>query len=80
MQKILTLEFDQQKELIELHLNKKGAEFLRSVITELIDNDTVSDHHFMSSDWGGNELNSDQQNLSDGMKLIHHLKILYWKD
>ncbi len=77
MEKLLTLEFDQKRELIELHLNKNGAEYLKSVLTRLINGDLVCDHHFMSPDWGGDELSSNQQNLSDDMKLINQLKILY---
>lgn len=80
MKKVLTIELDQQGELVELHLNKNGAEFLRDVLTKLIDNNTVCDHHFMSPDWGGDELSSVQQNLSDDVKLIHQLKILYSKE
>ena len=80
MEKVLTLELNQQGELLELHLNKKGAEFLKSVLTKLIDNNTDCDHHFMTPDWGGDELSSNQQNLRDDIKLIHQLKILYCKD
>ena len=80
MEKIFTIELDRHGEMVELHLNKKGAEFLRDFLSKLIDNNTVSDHHFMSPDWGGDELSSDQQNLSDDIKLIHQLKILYSKD
>lgn len=80
MKKILTIEFDQQTEMVELHLNKQGAIFLKDVLGKLIDDDIVNDHHFMSPDWGGGELSVDQQNLSNQIKLIHHLKILYWKE
>jgi Immunity protein 32 len=80
MEKVFTIELDQQREMVELHLNKKGAEFLRDVLNKLIENDTFSDHHFMSPDWGGDELSSEKQNLSDGTKLIHLLKILYSKE
>ena len=80
MERVFTIELDQQGETVELHLNKNGAEFLRDVLTKLIQNSTVSDHHFMSPDWGGDELSSVKQNLSDDIKLMHQLKILYSKE
>lgn len=79
MEKLFTLELDQNDETIELHLNKVGAEFLRNVLSKLIDNNQECDHHFMTPDWGGKELSSDQQNLSPEIKLLHQLKIVYWR-
>jgi hypothetical protein len=80
MEKILTFEYSQQRDLLELHLNKAGAEFLKNVLAKLIDNNNNCDHHFMTPDWGGDELSNEQQNLSDDMKLLHQLKIMYWED
>jgi len=77
MKKILTIEYDKERELIELHLNKTGAEFLRNYLSRLIELNYESDSHWMTPDWGGDELSSDLQNLNNGMKLIHHLKIMY---
>ena len=34
MEKVFTIELDQQGETVELHLNKKGAEFLRDVLNK----------------------------------------------
>jgi hypothetical protein len=80
MEKVFTIEFDQLDEMVELHLNKVGAEYLRNVLTKLIDNNKNCDHHFMTPDWGGDELSSEKQNLSDDTKLMHQLKILYSKE
>lgn len=77
MKKTLTIEIDLAAENLELHLNKKGAEFLQDILSKLIHNNKDCDHHFMSPDWGGDELTSDKQNLSDDVKLIHQLKIIY---
>lgn len=77
MEKVFTIELDQQGETVEFHLNKKGAKFLRDVLNKLIEKSSDSDHHFMSPDWGGDELSSEKQNLNDEVKLIHQLKILY---
>ncbi|MFT5832532.1 MAG: hypothetical protein ACI97N_000143 [Cognaticolwellia sp.] len=80
MEKVFTIELDQQGETVEMHLNKKGAEFLREALNRLIKNNVNEHEHFMSPDWGGDELSSEKQNLSDDIKLMHQLKILYSKD
>ena len=81
MEKIFTLELDKNDlDSIELHLNKKGAELLKSVLDRLIlanDNDHL---HLMSADWGGNELSSDLQSQNPDIQLIHHVRIMYWKE
>lgn len=80
MEKVLTLELDQQGELIELHLNKAGAEYLKNVLVKLIENNQDEHLHLMTPDWGGDELSTEQQNLGEDMKLMHQLKIMYWKE
>lgn len=80
MEKIFTVELDQQSETIELHLNKTGAECLKSILEKLIHYNQDEHVHLMSSDWGGNELSTIQQNLSEEIKLLHQLKITYWKE
>ncbi len=80
MEKILTLEFNKQAEFIELHFNKEGAEYLKNILTKLIENDEEEHVHLMTPDWGGNELDAKQQNTSNDFKLIHQLKIMYWKE
>lgn len=80
MEKIITIEIDKKDEMLELHLNKSGAEFLKNILLKLIERDTNCDHHLMSADWGGNELTTEKQNQSESMELIHQLKIMYWKE
>ncbi|MCD8042185.1 MAG: immunity protein 32 [Tannerellaceae bacterium] len=79
MKKVITIELDQQGETIELHLNKEGAEYLKNILNRLISNNQNDHLHLMTPDWGGNELTTDQQNLSATVKLLHQLKIVYWK-
>lgn len=80
MEKIFTIEFDKQDETIELHLNKVGAEYLKGVLDKLIYNNQNDHIHLMTPEWGGGELSADQQNLGDDIKLMHQLKIMYWKE
>lgn len=81
MEKLLTLEADLGKGLIELHLNKAGAEYLKSLLIKLIGVNTEDHLHLMTPDWGGNdELSNEKQSLDGNTKLLHHLKIVYWKE
>ncbi|HTE33507.1 MAG TPA: Imm32 family immunity protein [Chryseolinea sp.] len=77
--KIFTIEIDEQGNLIEMHVNKDGAEYLRSILDNLIRANENSDKHLMTPDWGGTELSSESQNKADGVRIVHHLKLMYWK-
>ncbi len=79
MNKIFTIEIDEQGELVEMHLNKEGAEYLRDILNRVIEVNSDDHLHLMTPDWGGNELTEEKQNKSDTVKLIHHLKLMYWK-
>jgi len=79
MEKIFTLELDKEMQELEMHLNKAGAIFLRDKLTRLIENDSKCHYHFMTENFGGNELSSEKQNIDDNIGLINHLKIMYWK-
>lgn len=79
MERIFTVELNEKKELVEIHLNKEGASYLKDRLRQLIEADENSDDHLMTPDWGGGELTSAQQNTSENVKLVHHLKLLYWK-
>lgn len=78
--KLLTIEYSNKSEVIELHLNREGANELRMILDKLIKNNESEHCHLMTEDWGGIELTSNKQNLSSDYKLINHLKLLYWKD
>jgi hypothetical protein len=80
MEKIFTVEYNYQKEHVEIHLDKKGASYLMDRLRQLIEADDNCDDHLMTPYWGGNELTSEQQNMSEEIKLINHLKLLYRKE
>lgn len=77
--RVLTIEFDKENELAELHLNKKGAKYLRELLDKLIETDEQDHFHLMTKDWGGDELTMEKQNQSEEVDLLHQLKIMYWK-
>lgn len=78
--KLFTLEYSNEKELLEVHLNGKSAKELINVLDKLIKNNESEHCHLMTEDWGGSELTSDKQNLSTDFNLINHLKLFFWKD
>lgn len=80
MEKVFTIELNQQGETVELHLNKAGAEHLRNVLDRLISNNRNEHLHLMTPDWGGDELSSNQQNIGADVELLHQLKIVYWSE
>ena len=77
--KTLTLELDTEGEAIELHLDKAGAEYLKGILDRFIKNDEQDHRNLMTEDWGGSELSSEKQSKSPTTKLMHHLKLMYWK-
>lgn len=78
MKQKLTLEIDNNDESLELHLDKEGAIYLKDLIENLIKHN-IDDHiHLMTEEYGGN-VSVEKQNISSESKLIHHLKIMYWK-
>jgi hypothetical protein len=80
MKKLLTIEYDSEDEILEMHLDKEGAKLLLNKIQMLLEKDENSHEHLMTDTWGGNELTSEKQNLLPNITLLNHLKIIYWKE
>jgi len=71
---LLTFEINEKQESIEIHANAQG---INALIEQLKKTIQTSDHqHLMTKDWGGEELSSEKQGLSN--HLIHHVKIIPW--
>ena len=80
MEKLLTVEFDNDSKVVEIHLNDLGIDTLLKYLQSL-KNNSVNDHHnLMSSSWGGKELSDEKQNEDNNVQFINHLKIIYWKE
>lgn len=71
---LLTFEYDDDNEKIEIHANKKGLDLLKKQIEKLLLNE--SDTHLMTPSWGGEELTEEKQ--GNKTKLINHVKIFRW--
>lgn len=48
--KLLTVEFEREIKTAEIHLNRNGAEYLRNLLTQLIEEDTNDHLHLMTED------------------------------
>lgn len=70
--KLISVEYAEKDEKVELFLNRRGAEDLIQRLQEILEG-PVEHYHWMSKDWGGEELSNDQQGLNN--KLIHHLQV-----
>ena len=74
--KLVSVECDESRELVEIHLDSSGIEYLIDVLTRLRDSPPPEHVHLMTPDWGGNELNESSQNLD--LVAAKHLKICLW--
>lgn len=78
MGKLFTIEANDN--IVEIHLNDEGVEFLMNRLNKLKKNSENEHEHLMTPDWGGNEITNIKQNLDEKIKLMHHLKLVYWKN
>ena len=78
MNKLFTVEVS--NELVEIYLNDEGINILIDKLNSLKKSRNNEHEHLMTPDIGGNEITSIKQNLDSKMELIHHLKLVYWKD
>ena len=73
---MLTFEWDNDSEKLEIHADDEGLEELIKKIKKLKSTKGNEHVHLMTEKWGGEELSSDKQNKKS--KLIHHVKIFKW--
>jgi len=75
--KSLSFEWDEKREVLEIHTNRKGLEALILQLQMLLNTKADNDHmHMMTPLWGGEELTSERQN--ETAKLINHVEIFRW--
>jgi hypothetical protein len=51
MKKLLTIEYDSEDEILEMHLDKEGAKLLLNKIQMLLEKDENSHEHLMTDTW-----------------------------
>lgn len=72
--KLLTFEYNDTDDKVEIHANELGIEYLIEQLEELLKN---KNHlHLMTPSWGGDELSEEKQ--GEVNRLINHVKIFNW--
>lgn len=72
-------------DVVYVHADRAGLEFLRDSINELLGKlaKGQSDHdHFRSADWGGWDLTTTMlaSERDGGCRTVHHVKLYSWDD
>jgi len=75
-EKLLSVESDDARELVEVHLNRSGLDYLIDALTQLRDSPSPDHLHLMTANWGGDGLSGSPQNVD--LVAAKHLKICLW--
>jgi len=75
-EKLLTFEWDDGKEVLKVHANREGIDYLIDVLTRLRELPPPDHAHLMTEEWGGSELTSEKQD-QDAL-LVNHVKLYTW--
>ena len=78
MEKLFTVEMNNNNESVEIHMNSTGIDTMIEILQSLKRKNQTDHEHLMTDEWGGYHLTSVQQNKDDNVKLINHLKIFLW--
>lgn len=79
---MLSIEKDKEAEQVYIHGTPEKLRWLASRIEKIADeaeNSGRSHDHFMTEDWGGNELSALLQGEDESHSIINHLIIYGWR-
>jgi hypothetical protein len=84
-QYLLSVSSGSAGEVVTIHADRQGLEFLRSRLDALLESldDGACDHeHFRSSDWAGFELTTSMlaSERQAAHRSVHHLQVFVWTD
>lgn len=74
--KLLTFEWNNRDEQLEIHGTEESLTKLRQKLNDLLKSKAPNSTHLMTEEWGGSELTSEKQGASND--LINHVKIFKW--
>lgn len=69
-----------KEDVVDILVNKEGAEFLINKLQRRIDYGKTEHDHLFTPEWGGDELTSNNLDLEGGLKLINLVNIRYIDD
>ncbi len=75
-EKLLSVESDASREIVELHVDRRGLDYLIDMLTQLRDEPSPEHLHLMSPEWGGDGLTGSPQNPE--YVAAKHLKVCLW--
>ncbi len=75
-EKLLSVESDARRESVELHMDRRGLNYLIDILTQLRDEPSPEHLHLMSAEWGGDGLTGSPQNPE--YVAAKHLKVCLW--
>lgn len=78
--RLLSCEWVEDDERLEIHANTEGILYLRSVLDHLLATEQPGHIHLMTKEWSGTELSSERQNVGEGVVLINHVKVMIWPE
>lgn len=75
---LLTFEVEPEGDVVEIHTDADGLEYLINQLSWLREKVRQGEQgvlHFMTEDWGGEELSNQLQGKGTRVTLAHHVKI-----
>jgi hypothetical protein len=76
--KLLSVESDDSHEIVELHMNRVGLDYLIDVLATLRESDAPDHVHIMSPEWGGDGLTGEPRHQREGYVAAKHMKVCLW--
>lgn len=75
-EKLLSVEADATREIVELHVDRRGLDYLIEMLNRLRNEPSPEHVHLMSPEWGGDGLTGPRQNPE--YLAAKHLKVCLW--
>jgi len=75
--KLITFELREDKDQVDIHLNKEGIDYMIKILEELRTGNTNDHFHLMTNSWGGDQLSEDKQ--SESSELLNLVTVYFWE-
>ncbi len=73
---LLTFELNDDGDMLEIHGDQKGLEYLAEILLDLAKEESADHAHLMTDDWGGSGLSNEVQGVANN--LLNSTKIFIW--